>query len=36
MQDHIYLNKNAVNAALGIIRTMNKVAKIQEQEQTRF
>lgn len=36
MEDNIYKNKNAVKAAFGIIKTMNKVEKIKEEEEKRF
>lgn len=36
MEDNIYKNKNAVDAAIGIIKTMNKVENIKEEEQKRF
>ena len=34
--DNIYKNHNAVRAALGIIKTMNKVQKIREEEEKEF
>ncbi|CDW89756.1 n-alpha-acetyltransferase auxiliary subunit-like [Stylonychia lemnae] len=36
MEDNIYKNKNAVRAAIGIIKTMKKVDKIREEEQKKF
>jgi len=36
MEDKVYQNKYAVRAALGLIKTMNKVEKIKEEEQKRF
>lgn len=36
MEDHIYKNKYAVKAAYGLIKTMNKVDKIREEEEKRF
>ena len=36
MEDNIYQNKNAVKAAVGIIKTMQKVDKIKEEEAKRF
>jgi sulfur transfer complex TusBCD TusB component (DsrH family) len=36
MEDEIYKNQNAVKAAIGIIKTMNKVDKIKEEEEKRF
>ena len=36
MEDNIYRNKNAVTAAIGLIRTMNKVNKNLEQEKAQF
>lgn len=36
MEDNIYKNKNAVRAAIGIIKTMKKVDKNREEEQKKF
>lgn len=36
MEDNIYRNKNAVKAVIGMIKTMNKVNKIREEEEKRF
>ena len=34
--NNIYKNRNAVRAALGIIKTMKKVQKIREEEEKEF
>lgn len=36
MEDNIYKNKNAIKAAIGMIKTMNKVNKNLEEEKSKL